>query len=415
MPRRTQSRIESVDLVRGAAVVPEVSEDEARTRLGFRWLLIMVTLNLVVAWVWGWPWLIALVFDIGFAGFIADRANGKRLVQRIHERRASRKRLPIANKAPHGRDTTAAGIRAGTWVCTKEDYQRGRSQYKAKYGRDADDPDVPYQLVLATFPLDGNNQVVAFSDGRSTVWHRARSVIVEDCPAIGEKQICLDDDTIRRTATSLEEVIRLLHEGGPKSAWSIASDLGDEREPEVALALEVAGWWKLIRATDTAQASGSRTASGEGRRKDRLVHLTEAGQDWHLAPDFQARRDKGRRSVQNPRNESVQIKIGTFSGGIVNIAGNDISGANTSAVYHGRPSDDQVLKCLKEILDLREIPWSDSELANVRRVMEAALKQRNPRMSGLKQAVAKLGSVCGDVAVGVLGNGAYQLLMRYFS
>lgn len=109
----------------------------------------------------------------------------------------------------------------------------------------------------------------------------------------------------------------------------------------------------------------------------------------------------------------MTIRIGTFSGGIFNVAGNDVTGPHVSSSNNAPPSDVQLLECLKEVLDLREIPWSDSDLAAIRRVMEAAVEQRNPRLSGLQQALTRLSSICRDVAVGVVSNGAFQLLLRY--
>lgn len=283
--RRTQSRIDAVDLVNGAAVVPEVSEADARGQLFGRSFLIMAVPTVVAAWIWGWLWLLTLLPVMFLAAVIADRADGDQLVERLHERKASRRRLPAINEAGAGSDTTASGIRAGTWVCIKEEYQRVRRKHKATYGREVADPDVPYRMVVATFPLDGNQQVVAFSDGRSVVWHRASGVIWEECPELRTKQICLDDQAVGRTATALEDVIRFLGNGEARSVSSIVSEFGEQREPEIRLALEAAAWWKLIRITQTATAERRLTSDG-ATRGQAAIQLTEAGQDWHLAPEF---------------------------------------------------------------------------------------------------------------------------------
>lgn len=112
-------------------------------------------------------------------------------------------------------------------------------------------------------------------------------------------------------------------------------------------------------------------------------------------------------------SDRPSINIGTFTG-ILNYAGKNVSGSHTAKISHIQPSDDQVLSWLGEVLGLSEIPWSNSDLIDIRYAIEEALEQRNPRMSGLKQAVIKLGSICRQVAIGVAGNGAYELLMQHF-
>ncbi|GAA4635887.1 hypothetical protein GCM10023196_083350 [Actinoallomurus vinaceus] len=108
-----------------------------------------------------------------------------------------------------------------------------------------------------------------------------------------------------------------------------------------------------------------------------------------------------------------QFNIGSLSG-VFYYAGQNISGKHSHHIRHGQPSDSQLISCLQEVLDSPDVPWSNPELSDVRQVMEKAITQQNPHIFELKQALMKLRDVCSQVAVGVLGNGAYQLLSQYF-
>jgi hypothetical protein len=120
----------------------------------------------------------------------------------------------------------------------------------------------------------------------------------------------------------------------------------------------------------------------------------------------------GGRRMPNSRDSGSSINIGMLSGSLI-YAGNDISGSPRVDIYHSRPSNDQVLSSLEVVLELRDIPWSNPDLAEVRRVFEEAIKQQNPQGSSLERAIKKLKTICEQIAIGVLSNGAFQVLMQH--
>jgi hypothetical protein len=311
---------------------------------------------------------------------------------------------------PYGSQTTASGIRAGMWVCTEKEFNRVGSDYRRVYGRSAIAL-VPYQLVLATYPLDRQQQVVAFSDGTSVTWYQTKGVIITDCPEIETFRTPVDSDNIRGVAVALNEIIRVLdeHETAETLLNIFAAQGG--RDPEIVVqALLTAFYWNLITVIEVPESPND-ASSNTGSNS--LVCLQPAGEDWYLtSSEFQPLQNKGRRSVGVDQGKQPSINIGTFAG-ILNF-GKNISGQHTATVQHQQVADSEILSCLREVLAVRQIPWSDSDLADVRRVIEEALAQKNPRTPGLKPAIVKLRGLCGDVLVGMLSNGAYQLLLSFF-
>ncbi|MGH3382532.1 MAG: hypothetical protein ACRDP6_48175 [Actinoallomurus sp.] len=99
--------------------------------------------------------------------------------------------------------------------------------------------------------------------------------------------------------------------------------------------------------------------------------------------------------------------------GVLYVAGNDITGEHAPTINHGRLADDQLISLFRKLLDSVDIPWSDSRLTEARHAFEGGVEQGDPQAPGIKQAILRLKEICGDVAVGVLGNGAYQLLMQH--
>lgn len=308
-----------------------------------------------------------------------------------------------------GQRTTARGIKAGKWVCLEKEYNEVRRRSRAIHGRNSESPPTRYRLVIATFPLDGNHQVVSFSDGESVTWHSASTVIFTDCPRLRRGNGDIHDQELSQTAVALTDLVKLLYDSSnPLPQQSIFDHFGSGSKTIASRAIEIASWWKLISVSKATNRSTPENVILDYRS----VSLTAAGKDWHLAflaPSILRAGGK----MQNPRHPKYSIHIGNVSGSVI-YAGNDISGSPTANVYNAPLSGDQVLSSLKILLGLQEIPWINPDLAEVRHVIEEAIRQQNPQMSGLRRAFNKLAEVCGQVAIGVLSNGTYQILLQHF-
>jgi len=115
------------------------------------------------------------------------------------------------------------------------------------------------------------------------------------------------------------------------------------------------------------------------------------------------------------RQKPTSIKFtGPVTAGNFTVAGHDISDQHNYSTQPTVSSDQELIASFAELLNIREIPWHTSDLAGVRLVLEDAVEQKNPRVTGVDRAISKLKSVCGDVLVGMLSIGSYSLLMEYF-
>ncbi len=308
-----------------------------------------------------------------------------------------------------GQRTTARGVKAGKWVCLEKEYNEVRRRSRAIYGRNSESPPTRYRLAIATFPLDGNHQLVSFSDGESVTWHSASTVIFIDCPILRREYKGISDQELSRTAAALTDLVKLLYDSSnPLPQQSIFDHFDSGSKTIANRAIEIASWWDLISVSKAT----NRGTSGNATLDHRSVNLTTAGKDWHLASLAPSILRAGGK-MQNPRHPKYSIHIGTVSGGVI-YAGNDISGSPTANVYNAPLSGDQVLSSLKVLLGLQEIPWINPDLAEVRHVIEEAIRRQNPQMSGLRRAFNKLAEVCGQIAIGVLSNGTYQILLQHF-
>jgi hypothetical protein len=418
VPRKPYDRLDPLLLVRGAHVTRDISDEVVRIGTGVACAILLLIATL--------PWLpsialtvIVAVLDILGAIYIARCINAAALGNFVHEQWiAPRKLIPDVRYGPRGRITAANSIRAGTWVCNEKEYAHIRKEHNSANGRSAPAPPVPYKLVLATYELNARQQVVAFSDGTSVTWYTTANVIIEDSPEIETLRDYCEDEIIRQLAYKTEQLIELLDENeSSASLLSMAARLeagGDERQMiALAQAIMVALQWNLVTATPARQQT-SLTSGGREDADDALIKLRQAGQDWNLAsPKFQPLQVKARRNVCADLENSPSIKIHTFAG-ILNV-GKKISGSHSSWVHQTQISDAAILSCLEEILNSQQILWAEPDLSEVRRIIQEALVQQNPRAPGLRQAVIKLGGLCGDLLKGVLSNGAYAVLMHFLS
>lgn len=373
-------------------MVPEISDGTGRCVVGALCFFLCVIAICVELRFIGF-WVIVMVpVVIGLPAYCDHKISGSLPAAVIHRSlMLLRRRLPVAFKKPHHRTSAASGVGAGSLVHLDKDYQRLRVDHRARHGRSAELPKVPYRLVLAAYRVNGNERRFAFSDGTSAAWHPASKVLHR---RLKESWWRPGRDPEAGAAAALCELIEFLYaEEQGKSVRVIHERLGDHRETDVDRALDAAKWWRMV--------------SKDGRF---AFQITDAGSHWHRASrEFQAAHAAERKKMSNgaPR-------INIHNSGVVNYAGNDISGDQTYTLHHNGIPDPRLLASLREVLASPEIPWADSELVSVRRVMEDAVERDDPHASGLKQAIVKLKEICGEIAVGVAGNGAYQLLLQHF-
>jgi len=228
------------------------------------------------------------------------------------------------------------------------------------------------------------------------------NVIVDNCVKIDMLSDYERSDATRRVAGALEELVTVLVElEDGEVVQRLAERLVAYDNGAIEDALDVALHWNMVcLSRDEAPTANS------------VVRLTRVGFDWYLASsEFQPKLSKGR-VVEDAPEAQNQINIGAFAG-ILNIASGDISGTNI-ANAEAESLNDRLIASMAEILALREIPWSDSRLVEARADIEDAVKQNDPSSPSLKRAFAMLQKVCSEVAFGVLGNGAYQLLIQHF-
>lgn len=410
MPSKLYDRLDAAALVRIARVVPEVSERGVTLAVSAITYLLFVILTL--------PWLyryiyfpIIMLLCIVPALFLSRRADSQAIARFIHTHWLSfPKAVTAIHFGPYGYDTAVRGIRAGDLVCPRDEYHRVRQEYRSVGNRSDPPPPVPYRLLLATYIIDGNQQVLAFAGGTSIVCSPRKPAIVGEHSQSAAPKLTSKYD-VMEIATTLSEIIKLLinHD----SAESLVNIYANERDrsPEtVAQALITARYWNMIKPVSVPISYDG--AAPDSQETDVLITLTQTGEDWYRSSaEYQPLQRKQPRisGLLRQGSSSPSINIEHFAG-ILNY-GKNIRGHHTSAVHQTYISDSAILGCLKEILGLQQIAWSDPRLADVRMLIEEALAKKDPKLPGLQQALTKLRNVCGEVLIRILSNGAYSALM----
>ena len=403
--------LDAADLVGKTPTVPEISERAV-------WMIccvISMTAVAILADVTTWFLLILAIPAVWAAKFSAQRIDSPRIGNFIFARWTIRRAEKFsAWEASAGNTKTVRGIMAGDWVCHRSDYDQAKQNYRAINGRSSSPPPARYRFVVATFPLDGSSQAVAFADGTAITWHSSSSVHFIDDPQLGGMRIYGSDHETLEVAKALNDIAGFLYRiPQPVTVKRTVELLGTGDDTVVFRALMVAEWWKLV--SWTCLASNPKDTQAYYDPSHLVIQLTEAGKRWYLASSGnQFVLQKGSaRSMQGNSSNQPSINIGNFSG-ILNYAGKNISGSHTANNSGVQPADDEVLSWLRTVLGLAEIPWSNPDLTVIRYTIEQALTQRNPRMSGLKQAIVKLGNICQQIAIGVAGNATYAMLLQHF-
>jgi hypothetical protein len=165
-------RIQAVDLVNGARVIPEISEGAARL-LAWVFCSAWWTVTLAMAFSRDWPSLIAFVPLGALLTWLAAKpASGRVIAETIHEYWiVARDKPTITVYGTKGnRVISADRVDAGKWVITKKEYDDLRRNAPRAYPDG--EPWVPYRLLVATFPVSGAKRAVILSDGLHTEWYR---------------------------------------------------------------------------------------------------------------------------------------------------------------------------------------------------------------------------------------------------
>jgi hypothetical protein len=163
-------RIQAVDLVNGARVIPEISEGAARL-LAWMFCGALWTATLAMAFSRDWPSLIVFGLLGALLTWLATKpASGRVIAETIHEHWiVARDRPSITVYGTKGnRVISADRVDAGKWVITKKEYD----DLRRNAPRAHPEPLVPYRLLVATFPVSGGKRAVILSDGLHTEWYR---------------------------------------------------------------------------------------------------------------------------------------------------------------------------------------------------------------------------------------------------
>lgn len=246
--------------------VPDVPERVARYVVGVICFLICMLLTYTASRFVGlWPVIFILLISAWVSASWIDGSLPAAVIQRFLM--LFRQRLPKTHEKSRGRLSTAGDIVEGSLVCLFADYQ----ERLANHGPSAVPPKVPYRLVLAAYEDDGERRV-AFSDGKSIVWHATNEVLLN---RVDESWRRPERDDEAGAAAALCDLIAFLSEAQErKSVRAIRERLSGHSESDADRALDAAKWWRLISV-------GGRSA----------CLITIAGLDWHHASEgFEAAR-----------------------------------------------------------------------------------------------------------------------------
>jgi hypothetical protein len=248
--------------------VPDVPERLARYVVGVICFLVCMLLTYAAAGFVGlWPVIFILLISAWVSAsciYWIDGSLPAAVIQRFLM--LFRPRLPKTHERARGRLSVAGDIVAGSLVCLFADYQ----QRLADHGPSAIPPEVPYRLVLAAYEDEGERRL-AFSDGKSAVWHATNTVLVN---RLDESWWRPERDDETGAAAALCDLIAFLSETRERSVRAVRERLSGHPESDVDRALDAARWWRLISV-------GGRSA----------CLITIAGLDWHHASEeFEAAR-----------------------------------------------------------------------------------------------------------------------------
>lgn len=280
-------------------------------------------------------------------------------------------------------------IEAGMWVCRKSDFEDATRKHRRQHGRSAREPEATYKLLLAFTTYSGSQMKVAFSGGSTEFWNPQAYVSVLDGPVAYDRQASAG------SARALNMALLLLANQPNQSleCGQLVSKLPSHyaSPEEVCLALRAAEKWSLVEVQGDQQQT---------------YRLTATGQEW-----VEATPEGYQKNVQRRVLRSGGSVTNNFFG-----PSNYVQGSNygtMSANQIAATSPDQLLDAMRQVLDLQSIPWSRPELAEVRGSMVRAVAKGDPARA--KTAVRKLRSIVEQLALGVSGNAAYQLLTAFFN
>ncbi len=220
------------------------------------------------------------------------------------------------------------------------------------------------------------------------------------------------DYEVDEQSTALAVLTELVGRVEAISLGDLVDSFGSRRQDTLSRAIKISLFCGLLEVVNSwAAADLVQLTRNIAAPRSAVLRLTDAGRIWNLcSPASKAAREKEKRmsDAKGPR-----FNFYKGSNNNVNYAEGDIVGQQTH--FHARPSDDQVLQALSDLLRRTDLPWNDPALAEIRPILEQSVEQRNTKHPALMNAVHKLLGFGGAIALGVGGNTAYEVLKTFAS
>ena len=399
-------RLESRDIF---AMTPFVASTPFQVTVGIFYRYFGPTLALGIAGLAMWTPAALIVIVILCLGAWSDRDNGKKVVlQKLERRRLNEQRRGLTTLESRAENPSlVSGIRAGMWVCNKNEYTQAARSHRHKHGRGAESPPAEYRFVVATLARNGQSQQVGFSNGEVVDWFPSSSIYHRPPRSPVRNSPSAEDDI-----NALTVIMDMLSECSTGvDLESLNNSFGGKGEASLLRAIEVGVSWGLIRSDDgESLPEVMHAARTPSLRQQVALQPTETAKLWQLcSPQSRAAREKRKRMSEN---KAPRFTFQKGSNNNVNYAEGDIVGQTTN--FNTKPSDDELLGVLRQLLERTDLPW-EGELSEVRPEIQEAVDQNDAKKPGLRDAIQKLLKFGGAIMVGVSGNTAYDVLKGFVS
>jgi hypothetical protein len=419
--RQEYSRVDPVDLVTWTPVRMRTSSLGATLLSGLALSFANLVLLCGLALIWD-PLGYVTVFTVVFSLWKLGGPLKAHFAEEMEESRLKGLRGEATRfEAGRGSKNRVSGLRAGVWICKEEEHNERRQEQRRVYGRDAPDPPVNYQLVIATSKQSGTTQRIAFSDGSALSWH-AQSQLIQ-ISADWSSETGSDSGDLDMLDGAARALVAMAHalEGQPRGMpiHSILANHHDFAQRAVLQAAHAGLVWGIFTTPEgpdlahlyrMARDSDAPLANEFGRL---TLRLTDAGQLWLECTDERQtaprQTDRRTRMKSEPTPAASFVIHGNVSANNLNFAGGDIR--DQTVTFHASSND--LLMALEAILARPDVPWHGEALTEIRKTIEEAVQQRDVRHPGLRRAVTKLVDVCEGLGVGIVGNTLFEALKNF--
>jgi hypothetical protein len=341
-------------------------------------------------------------------------------VERGFERKLLREfRASITRRYAEASETgQVAGVRGTQWIASKQDHDENGREYRRLNGRNAGSPPVEYRLMIATCPHEGSRDL-AFTDGKRVVWNRSRNVIHQQFVDKEHPRAIFPHDPSMPTQALLHlaETLTARREGLQifPSLPTSSRRFSDYDVLHAAFSGLTWGIFRLMEPVDLERKYQQVRDSLEGHSHSAgtfTLQLTDAGRVWcDCDDDIQRIEDSIRSAAMGHAHTQPSIIVhGPVYG---NVAGRDVNDRRRTSLPG--VSTDDLLSALAVVLAAPEVPWQAPTLRGDRATIEAAARDKNPRLKGLKAAVRRVIDAAGEVGIGATGNATYEILKTFIS